>query len=190
MKILKYLLILIILLVILFFLQGVLKPSISYESKVVVDKSAAETWAVMSDLEKMPKWLKGFKRTEHVSGTPNTAGAISNVYIDQNGKEMVMQETINKIEEEELLDMTFTMDFMDMDYKMVLLESGGKTTITTKSTTRGNGAVAKSIVSLMKGGMKKQEYENLNSLKKVAEENTKNYFKQVVKEMKEATTVE
>lgn len=190
MKILKYLLALIILLALLFFLKGIMTPSIGYKSEVIVDKPAAEAWAVMSDIDKMPKWLKGFKRTEHVSGTPNTAGAVSNIYIEENGKEMVMRETINKIVDEELLDMTFSMDFMDMDYKMSLSESGGKTTISSQSTTTGNGALAKSIVSFMTSAMKKQEDENLNSLKKLIEENTDNYFEQVVIEMKEATTVD
>jgi hypothetical protein len=67
--------------------------------------------------------------------------------------------------------MTFTMDFMNMDYEMDLVEKDGKTYITTRSITVGNGMVSKSILSFMSGMMNDQEDENLNNLKKVIENN-------------------
>jgi uncharacterized membrane protein len=176
MKYLKYLLGLILLLVIIFFAKGILTPSIYYESEIVVNKPAKEAWAVMSDESNLPKWIDGFKRTEHVSGTENTIGAISNVYIEESGEEIVMQETITNIRQDELMAMTFTMDFMDMEYEMLFDEKDGKTNIKTKSKTIGNGLFAKSLVSFMTGAMKSQEDNNLISLKKLIEENTKDYF--------------
>jgi len=176
MKYLKYLLGVILLLLIIFFGRGLLTPSIYYESEVAVKKSAKEAWAVMSDEANLPKWIKGFKRTELVSGTENTIGSVSNVYVEEGGEEMVMQETIINSKLNELLAMKFTMDFMDMDYEMYFTEEGGKTTIKTKSTTVGNGLFAKSMISFMQGSMQAQEDENLTILKKLIEENTKNYF--------------
>jgi len=180
MKYLKYLLYLIIVLVILFIGKGILSSPISYESEVMVNKPAEEAWAVMSDEANLPKWIKGFKKTELVSGTENTVGAVSKVYVEENGEDMVMEETITAIKPNEHLAMAFTMDFMDMDYEMFFKENEGKTTITTKSTTTGNGVIAKSIISFMPDAMKKQEDENLNNLKKLIEGNTKNYFPETV----------
>lgn len=176
MKFIKYLLIAIAVLALLFIGKGIITPSISYESEVTVDKSAKEAWAVMSDESKLPKWIKGFKKTELVSGTANTEGAVSNVYIEENGQEMVMQETITKMTPEEHLAMSFSMDFMNMDYEMFLKEENGKTNIRTVSKNMGNGFLAKSIVSFMTNSMKAQEDENLNSLKALIESNTTNYF--------------
>ncbi len=130
----------------------------------------------MSDESNLSKWIKGFKKSELVSGTANTKGAVSNVYIEERGEEMVMKETITAIQLNEHIGMTFTMDFMDMDYEMFFKEKEGKTTIISKSTTAGNGIIAKSMISFMKSTMKAQEDENLNNLKKLIEENTKNYF--------------
>ncbi len=175
MKYLKYLLGLILLVVIIFFGKGLLTPSISYENEIVVNKSAAESWAVMSDESKLSQWIKEVKKIELVSGTANTVGAVSNVYVDDGGQEMVMKETITKMTPNELMAMTFTMDFMDMDYEMHMKEEGGKTTITSKSTTTGNGIFAKSMLSFMGGSMKTQEDNNLNNLKKIIEENTTVY---------------
>lgn len=175
MKYLKYLLGLIVLVVIIFFGKGLLTPSISYENEIVVNKSAAESWAVMSDESKLSQWIKEVKKIELVSGTPNTVGAVSNVYVDEGGQEMVMKETITKLTPNELMAMTFTMDFMDMEYEMHMKEEGGKTTITSKSTTTGNGIFAKSMLSFMGGSMKTQEDNNLSNLKKLIEENTTRY---------------
>ncbi|MDH7444968.1 SRPBCC family protein [Aquimarina sp. 2201CG14-23] len=176
MKYLKYLLFLIIILALIFFGKGMLTPSVSYENEVVVNKPANESWAVMSDESNLPKWIKGFTKTELVSGTANEVGAVSKVYVEDRGEEMVMEETVTALTLNEHMAMTFTMDFMDMDYEMFFKEDDGKTTITTKSIAMGNGILSKSLISFMPGAMKAQEDENLNSLKRLIEENTKDYF--------------
>ncbi len=176
MKYLKYLLGLFLLLSLIFFLKGFFTPTISYDCEILVNKPANEAWAVMSDETKLPEWIKGFKRTELVSGTANSVGSVSNVYVEDRGQEMVMKETIMAVTPNELLAMQFSMDFMDMDYEITFNEQkNGKTLIRSKSTTTGNGIIAKSIVSFMTASMKAQEDANLNSLKKLIEENTKNY---------------
>lgn len=159
-----------------------LTPSVSYENEIVVNKPANESWAVMSDESNLPKWIEGFKRTELVSGMENTVGVVSKVYVEENGEEMMMEETITAVKPNEHMAMTFTMDFMDMDYEMLFKEKDGKTTISSKSTTMGNGIFAKSLISFMSGSMKEQEDKNLNNLKKIIEENTKNYFPEAVPE--------
>ncbi len=182
MKYLKYFLGLILILMLIFFGLGLLTPSIYYESEVVVNKSAKEAWAVMNDEKNLPNWIKGFKRTELISGTANTVGSVSNVYVEENGQEMIMKETIKDVVPNELLSMVFTMDIMNMDYDMVFAQEGEQTTITSKSTTKGNGLFAKSIVYFMAGTMKAQEDENLNNLKKIIEENTVDYFPEAMME--------
>jgi uncharacterized protein YndB with AHSA1/START domain len=176
MKFLKYLFYIILGLVIIFIGRVLLTPSVSYENEILVDKSVKESWAVMSDELTMPKWIKGFQRSELVSGTKNTVGAVSKVYIEENGQEMVMQETINAIEANKHLAMTFSMDFMNMDYEINFEEQDGQTLIKTKSKTVGNGIISKSIVSFMGNSMKRQEDQNLIKLKTAIEESTKDYF--------------
>ena len=191
MKFLKYLLyiviVLVIVLVIVFFTKGFLTPSISYENEIAVNKPAKEAWAVMNDESNLPKWIKGIKKIELISGTENTVGAVSKIYIEEDGQEMVMEETVTAVKPNEHLAMTFTMDFMDMDYDIFFKEEGEKTIINSKSTTSGNGIIAKSMVSFMKGAMKEQEDVNLNNLKELIEANTKNYFSETVVNSSEAT---
>jgi len=101
-----------------------------------------------------------------------------------------MKETIKAIKPEEMIAMNFHMEgMMDMEYEMHIKENNGKTTITSKSTTAGVGLFSKIMVSFMKGMMKTQEDKNLNSLKKLVDENTTDYFPELemVQEMEPAT---
>jgi len=173
MKYLKYLIVLIIILGLIVIAKGFLTPSISYETEIVVNKPVQESWAVISDESNLSKWIKGFKKIELVSGTPNTVGAVSTVYIEEEegGAEMVMKETITALKENEHMGMTFTMDFMDINYEMFFKDQDGKTVITTKTNTKGNTIIAKSILSFMSDAMGTQEDENLNNLKNLIEGN-------------------
>lgn len=182
MKYLKYLLGIILLLVLIFFGKGLLTPTVNYQSEIVVNKSAKEAWAVMSDEVNLPKWINGYQKSELISGEPNTVGAVSNIYVVEQGVETVMEETITGIKVNEKMAMRFTMDFMNMDYVLLFKEDGDKTTLTSNSTAIGNGILAKSIISFMPKAMKAQEDENLNSLKALIDNNTKDYFPQLDEE--------
>ncbi|WP_353777953.1 SRPBCC family protein [Winogradskyella sp. 3972H.M.0a.05] len=175
MKYLKYILGIIAFLVIGFFLLGVFKSELSYDCEVTVDKPLAESWAVSQDDTKLASWLEGFQKSEHVSGTPGTVGAVSDIYFINDGQEMSIRETIKAIVPNESISMLFTSDFMDMDYKLTMKSEDGKTKISSNTTCRGNGAVSKSFIALMGSSIKSQEETNLASLKKVIEENSKDY---------------
>jgi uncharacterized protein YndB with AHSA1/START domain len=176
MKILKYLLYVIIVLALIFFGKGLLAPAAEYECEVVVNKPVEEAWAILSDESRITEWLKSIKKIELQSGTTNTVGAVSKIYAEENGQEMVMEETITAIIPNEHIAMTFTMDFMNMDYELYMKEMDGKTHIRTISSTLGNGIFAKSIVSFMTSAMKAQENENLINLKTMIDNNTIDYF--------------
>lgn len=176
MKILKYIAIVIAVLFIGFLLLGLLKPEVSYDCEIVVDKPLAEAWAVTQDEAKMSEWLPGFQKVEHVSGTPGAVGAVSNVYFITEGQEMTIQETITKIVPNETIEMSFTSDFMNMDYKLNMTPVDGKTKISSNTTTIGNSIISNSMMALAGSTIKAQEETNLVNLKKAIEQNTKDYF--------------
>ena len=175
MKYLKYILGILAILVIGFFLLGLIKPELSYECEIMVDKPLIESWAVSQDEEKMSDWLDGFQKIEQVSGSPGTVGAISDVYFISEGQEMIVRETITGIVPDESVSMSFASDFMDMDYKLSMTSIDGKTKITSNTTAIGNGMVSKSIMALIGNSIKTQEETNLTNLKKTIEKNSKNY---------------
>lgn len=175
MKYLKYILGILAIMVIGFFLLGLFKPEVSYECEIMVDKPLAESWAVSQDEGKMSEWLPGYQKIEHVSGSPGTVGAISDVYFITDGQEMIIRETITDIVSDESIAMSFASDFMDMDYKITMTSLDGKTKISSSTTAIGNGMVSKSLMALMGNSIKKQEETNLANLKNTIEKNSKNY---------------
>ena len=175
MKYLKYTLGVLAILVIGFLLTGLIKNELSYDCEIMVDRSLTESWAVSQDEGKMADWLDGFQKIEYVSGSPGTVGAVSDVYFTNDGQEMTIRETITEIVPNQSVSMTFTSDFMDMDYKLTMKSINGKTKIRTSTTCIGNGMFSKSLLAVMGNSIKDQEETNLSNLKKTIEENSKNY---------------
>ena len=177
MKYLKYILGVIVLLALLFIAKGFFTPTISYSSEIIVDKPIKEAWAVMEDESKISQWLKGITDIEHVSGEKGAVGAVTRYTFDDDGQESVVLETIKSIRPNEHIAMDFVMEgVMNMDYKVDYTNQNGKTHIKSSTITEGDGIFMRSMVSFMKGAMQTQEDENLNSLKKLIDENTTDYF--------------
>lgn len=177
MKYLKYFLGIIALLLVLFIVRGILSPTISYSSKIIVDKSIEEAWAVMNDEKKVAQWLKGITNIEHVSGEKGTVGAVTKYTFSENGQESIVLETIKSIHPEEQVAMDFVIEgVMSMDYKVDFTKKGGKTHIKSSTTTQGIGIFMRSLIPFMQSTMQAQEDENMDNLKILIEENTTNYF--------------
>jgi len=181
MNFLKYILGIVLLLALIFFALGFVKPSTTYDSTVTVDKSLDEAWAVMNDESKISEWINGIKDVRHVSGTKGRVGAVTEYTFDQGGQETKMLETIRELKDKEYIRMDFDIkDVMTMDYKMSMVDKGGKTKLHSETTVTGQGMFMKSMMSLMGSGMKSQEDVNMDKLKKLINENTTNYFPQPV----------
>jgi len=163
-------------LIILFLIIGLIKPSTSYNCEIMVDKPIEESGYVAQDEERMSEWLEGFKKIEHVSGTPKTVGNVSNVYFTINGKEMVVKRTITAIKLFESVESVSETDFMNMEYSVKMTAIGEKTKISSSTTVKGNGMFAKSMMVFMGRSLKNQEETNLAKLKNTIEANTKKYF--------------
>ena len=177
MKYLKYLLGIIAVIALLFIGKGLLTPSLSYSSEIVVDQPIKEAWAVMNDESKTSQWLKGIKEVEHISGEKGTVGAVTKYTFVEDGQESTVLETIKTIRSNEHIAMDFLMEgVMTMDYELNYREIDGKTHIKSSTVVKGIGMFMRSMLSFMKSTMQDQEDENMNNLKKLIEGNTTNYF--------------
>jgi len=186
MKYLKYFLGIIAVLALLFIGKGILTPSLSYNSEIIVDKPIKEAWAVMNDETKISQWLKGITDVKHISGEKGTVGAVTQYTFDENGEESIILETLKAIRPNEHVAMDFVMEgVMDMAYQVDFTEKDGKTHIKSSTVTKGIGMFMRSMLSFMKSSMQAQEDENMNNLKKLIEGNTTDYFPTPVVEVAE-----
>jgi hypothetical protein len=173
---LYYTLGIIAILIIFFLVLGLIKPSISYHCEIMVNKPIKESGHVAQEEERMSEWLEGFKKIEHVSGTPKTVGNVSNVYFTVNRKEMVVKRTITAIKLFDSMESVSETDFMKMDYRVKMTAIREKTKISSSATVIGKGMFARSLMVFLRPSLKKQEEKNLVKLKGTIEANTKNYF--------------
>ena len=190
MKILKYVLLVILGLIILFFIIGLLKPSVSYGHEVSVNKSVKEAWAVSQDDSRLGQWLKGFKSIDLLSGEKGKVGSTYKVVVNPGNSEddFEMIETVTSVKEFDHVSMHFDSDFMDFDQTISFSEEDGVTKIKTESKSVGKNMMSRSMFALMEivvGAFTKQEAENLNALKKLIEENTKNYYPEPIQQGEE-----
>jgi len=131
----------------------------------------------MSDPSRATEWLEGVKEVKHVSGEVGTVGAVTEYTFLQNGQESKVVETITSILPNEQIKMNFDAPgVMDMNYVVDYSEADGKTNIKATTVVTGKGFFMKSLVPWIKGSMISQEEGNLANLKKLINENTKNYF--------------
>jgi hypothetical protein len=160
--------------------RGLLTPSISYNSEITIDKSLKEAWAVMKDESKINEWLQGITDIKHISGEKGTVGAVTQYTFDNKGQESIIVETIKSITPKEQITMDFVMkDVMIMGYQLNFVDKGEKTLIKSSTVNKGEGIIMRSMMPFMKSSMKVQEYENMNNLKTLIDENTTNYFSEI-----------
>lgn len=187
MKYLKYFIGLILFLTLIFVGRGLMTPSISYSSEIIVDKSIEEAWAVMNDESKVTQWLKDLTKVEHVSGEKGKVGAVTKYTFSQNGSESSILETLKVIRPNEHIAMDFEIEgVMDMIYMADFSTKDGKTHIKSSTTNKAKNFPMQCMLPFMKGSFQSQEDENMANLKKLIEENTTDYFPApVVEEMME-----
>ena len=181
MKFLKYLLYIVIGLIVLFFAVGLLKSSVTYGHEITVDKPLKEAWAVTQDASKYDQWLEGFKSMELISGEQGEVGSKYLVVVNpgEGQEDFEMVETVVDIKEYEHVFLSFDSDMMEFEQKLLFSETGGKVNVKTESKVIGKGIMMRSMFAIMEtlgGAFTTQEVKNIEALKKVINENTKDYY--------------
>ncbi len=74
---------------------------VKYE--VTIDAPREAVWAAFDNVDNMTRWQTGLKSFTPVSGTPGQVGAVSELVYEENGREIVMQETLSERREPDLL---------------------------------------------------------------------------------------
>lgn len=65
-----------------------------HKAEIVIDANLDTVWRMFDDPDNMTKWQPTLKSFTHKSGTPGQPDAVSELVYDENGREVVMTETI------------------------------------------------------------------------------------------------
>jgi len=169
MKIVKWVLVVLLFILVAFFTLGLVRPTVQYESKILVDKPVDRSFMVFLDVSKMGEWLTGFKKIEIVKGMPNIPGSIFNLTMEINGKEITVTEEVTDFRWYDRFSFTLEHDLMSVKCENVFAAQDMKTEITCTYTVTGKNLFWRSLDVLLKGKMEKQAQDDFDKLKKVIE---------------------
>jgi len=128
-----------------------------------------KTFTTTTDPAKANLWVTNLKRIEPVSGTAKAIESKSNYVFDENGKDIVMMQTITSYRMNEVFASNLQNDFSSFDFEIRYREEDGKTLISEHNTGKGNSLISRSRLAIMKSSVKKQRRELYSNLKKLLE---------------------
>ncbi len=78
-----------------------------HKTEVLIDADRATVWRMFDNPHNMTKWQPTLKSFTHKSGTPGQPDAVSELVYDENGRDVVMTETITARREPDFLGGTY-----------------------------------------------------------------------------------
>lgn len=82
-----------------------------HKTDILIDADLATVWRMFDDPDNMAKWQPTLKSFTHRSGMPGQPDAVSELVYDENGREVVMTETITARRDESFLGGTYKSDW-------------------------------------------------------------------------------
>ena len=82
-----------------------------HKTEILIDADLATVWRMFDDPDSMAKWQPTLKSFTHRSGVPGQPDAVSELVYDENGRDVVMTETITARREEGFLGGTYESDW-------------------------------------------------------------------------------
>ncbi len=152
-----------------FIVMGVVKPTYEGTVTVTVNAPVSKTFAVFNDTANLRKWMNNFKSIKNISGEENEVGSKWELRYDENGRDLVITETVTAFEQDKLFGFDMEDEFAKFHIDIRFEESNGKTVIWQTSTGAGKGMAAKSMIAIMSGGIEKQQQEMYDKLKTLVE---------------------
>lgn len=155
----------VILLVVVFLSFGFLYPTQMTETRVTINKPREAVWAYFTDQSKLKDWLPNVKSIENMSGEPMTKGSKFRMTFVENGREIVMTETMTEVKSNEVFAFVLENEVITANVKVMFTGNGDKTDVTEQNTFVGGNLFWRSLFAVMKASFQKQAMENYQKLK-------------------------
>lgn len=82
-----------------------------HKAEVIIDAPRDHVWATFDNPDNMARWQPMLESFVHKSGTPGQVGAVAELTYRENGRKIVMTETINERREPDFLAGIYESDF-------------------------------------------------------------------------------
>lgn len=153
-----------------FYVIGVVKPTVSYQNEIVVNRPIEQTWSIYSNEQLMPQWMQGFDHLEKQKLNPFEIGAEYKIFLKEEGQVFELQYKVincipNKLYEFELSNLLLK-NHVKIEFKS---SQAYTTSIFSSHTVYASNWFLRSLFVFLKGQFKSQEELNLQALKKLVE---------------------
>lgn len=159
----------ILVIVIIFFSAGIIFPSISYESKVTVNKPAETSFGVFTNAFKLWDWVTGLKQISWISGGQNVVGSKWKFIIRQNGTDYELIQTLKAYKQNELFTSNSDNELFTNDVEMKFISKGTSTEIIATSNLKGKNIFWRSVFVFAKFYLNGNDQKMYDKLKEVIE---------------------
>ncbi len=78
--------------------------------EIEIDAAIDDVWAAFSNPDNMSRWIRNFESFTPVSGEPGQPGAVAEIAFDENGKRVVLKETITERRDPDFLAGSYEAD--------------------------------------------------------------------------------
>ncbi len=82
--------------------------------EVEIDADQENVWAAFTNPDNMGRWMQNFESFTPLSGVPGQVGAVAEVAFNENGRRVVMKETITERRDPDFLAGTYETDHGSM----------------------------------------------------------------------------
>jgi carbon monoxide dehydrogenase subunit G len=165
-KILLGLIAIIALLIVGFIAIGFIYPTLTSETRVTINKPRDVVWKYFIDQKNLKDWLPNVKSFEKISGEPMTAGSKFKMTFDEDGREIVMTETMTEVKDKEVFAFVLENEVMTANARITFIDKGDKTEVVENNTFSGGNFFWRSLFALMQSGLEKNSaaaYEKLKA---------------------------
>ncbi len=141
-------------------------PTLTSETRVTINKPREVVWAYFVDQKNLSNWLPNVKSIENISGEPMTAGSKFKITFEEDGREIVMTETMTEVKEKEVFGFILENEVMKANARISFIDKGNQTEVVENNTFEGGNIFWKSLFVLMKSsiaGNSQKAYDKLKA---------------------------
>lgn len=141
-----------------------------FEIEVVIDRPVDVVFPLFNDGSKMPLWMEGFERIEHLGGEPGTVGSQSRLVFRENGREIVLDETMTAVKPNEELAFSVSAPMIASDVTIRFTPEEGRTRVRSTNAVRGTGLFGWAMVPMLAGSIRRRTEGDMRRFKEMVEQ--------------------
>lgn len=168
-RFLKYFLITLPILTVLFFSLGLLLPTVTYESKITVNKSVETSFGTFTNALKLSDWVIGLKGIAWISGNQNEVGSKWKFIVTQNGRDFELIQTLKEFKKNELFVSLADNEWFIDEVEVKFISKGPSTDIIATSHVQGKNIFWRSAFVVAQPLLRINDHAMYDKLKEVIE---------------------